>query len=75
MTDQKARLHQWFHLFLVNFALWAFGVFAILYGIRFIYEAKMDGYSGSPDRPVQASDRECLAMTRKPRKDELPTIT
>ena len=47
MTDQKARLHQWFHLFLVNFALWAFGAFAILYGIRFIYEAKMDGYSGS----------------------------
>ena len=47
MTDQKARLHRWFHLFLVNFALWAFGAFAILYGIRFIYEAKMDGYSGS----------------------------
>jgi uncharacterized membrane protein YozB (DUF420 family) len=47
MTDQKARLHQWFHNFLVNFALWAFGAFAILYGIRFIYEAKMDGYSGS----------------------------
>ena len=47
MTDQKARLHQWFHLFLVNFALWAFGAFAILYGIRSIYESKMDGYSGS----------------------------
>ncbi len=47
MTDKKVRLHQWFHNFLVNFALWAFGAFAILYGIRFIYEAKMDGYSGS----------------------------
>lgn len=47
MTEKKVMLHQWFHLFLVNFALWAFGAFAILYGIRFIYEAKMDGYSGS----------------------------
>ena len=47
MTDKKTGLHQWFHGFLVTFALWAFGAFAILYGIRFIHEAKMDGYSGS----------------------------
>lgn len=46
MTDERVKLHQWFHKFLVNFALWAFGAFAILYGIRFISDAKMNGYSG-----------------------------
>lgn len=47
MTENRAKFHQWFHNFLVNFAMWAFGAFAILYGIRFIFDAKIDGYSGS----------------------------
>ena len=47
MAEKQVRFHQWFHSFLVNFAMWAFGAFAILFGIKFIREAKMDGYSGS----------------------------
>ena len=47
MTEKKVKFHKWFHKFLVNFAMWAFGAFAILFGIQYIFEAKMDGYSGS----------------------------
>ena len=45
--DKKVKFHRWFHNFLVNFATWAFGAFAILFGIQYIFEAKMNGYSGS----------------------------
>ena len=47
MMDKKIKFHRWFHNFLVNFAMWAFGAFAILFGIQYIFEAKMNGYSGS----------------------------
>lgn len=47
MADKKVKFHRWFHNFLVNFAIWAIGAFAILFGIQYIFEAKMNGYSGS----------------------------
>ena len=47
MMDKKVKFHRRFHNFLVNFAMWAFGAFAILFGIQYIFEAKMNGYSGS----------------------------
>lgn len=44
---KKPKLHQWFHNFLIYFAMWVFGAFAILYGIKTIYEAEMNGYHGA----------------------------
>ncbi|MBO4377838.1 MAG: hypothetical protein IK133_06110 [Clostridia bacterium] len=46
MSEKKQQYSKFFHGFMIYFALWAFAAFAILYGIKFIYEGQMNGYEG-----------------------------
>ena len=34
MSEQQPKLHEWFHKFLINFAMWAFALMGIAYAIR-----------------------------------------
>lgn len=36
MSERQPKFHPWFHNFLIYFALWAFPLFGIAYGIRYI---------------------------------------
>ena len=36
MSDQQPKFHEWFHKFLINFAMWAFALIGVAYGIRYI---------------------------------------
>ena len=45
MSDQQQKYHEWFHKFMIYFALWAFGTFAVLYGIRHIFYVTENGAS------------------------------
>ena len=38
MSEKQPKFHEWFHKFLVYFALWAYALFAIVYGVRAIWE-------------------------------------
>ena len=46
MSEQKFKFHKYFHNFRIYFFLWACAIFAVLYGIKFIYEGRMNGYEG-----------------------------
>ena len=46
VSEQQPRYHMWFHNFLIYFALWAFSLFAVIYGVRFIFSGVEDGYHG-----------------------------
>ena len=46
MSEKKQQYSKFFHGFMIYFAMWAFAAFAILYGIKFIYEGQMNGYEG-----------------------------
>ena len=48
MSDNSRKLSKPFHAFMIYFALWAFAIFAVLYGIKLIYEGEMNGYDGFP---------------------------
>ena len=43
MDEQKPKFHPWFHKFLTCFALWAFPLFGIAYGVRYIIFAQENG--------------------------------
>ena len=45
MSDHQQKYHEWFHKFMIFFALWVFGAFAILYGIRHIIYVTENGAS------------------------------
>lgn len=47
MTQQQPKFHEWFHKFLIYFALWALSAFAILYGAKFIMSGVENGYHGT----------------------------
>ncbi len=46
MEQKKTQYSKALHSFLIYFALWAGAAFAVLFGIRFIYFGKMNGYEG-----------------------------
>ena len=46
MGDQQMTYSKALHNFLIYFFLWACAAFAILFGIRFIYFGRMNGYEG-----------------------------
>ena len=48
MSEQQPKFHPWFHKFLVNFALWAFAAFAVLYGVKDISSSVENGVSFLP---------------------------
>ena len=39
MNNQQPKFHPYFHKFLIYFAMWAFALFAVLYGFRNIHHA------------------------------------
>ena len=43
MTEQTPKFHPWFHKFLINFALWAYALIAVISGIREIIFANENG--------------------------------
>ena len=43
MSEQKPKFHQWFHNFLIYFALWAYALLGIAFGIRDILFAQENG--------------------------------
>ena len=48
MRDKQPAYSKVLHNFLIFFFLFACSVFAVLFGIRYIYEGRMNGYSGMP---------------------------
>ena len=48
MRDKQPAYSKALHNFLIYFFLYACAAFAVLFGIRFIYEGRMNGYSGTP---------------------------
>ena len=49
MIEQRGpKYPKWFHNFMIFFFLWAFAAFAVLFGIRFIWDGWENGYSGFP---------------------------
>jgi hypothetical protein len=46
MSEKKPQFSKFLHGFLIYFAMWAFAAFAVLFGIKFIYEGQMNGYEG-----------------------------
>ena len=48
MRDKQPAYSKALHNFLIYFFLFACAAFAVLFGIRFIYEGRMNGYSGTP---------------------------
>lgn len=48
MSEQQPKFHPWFHKFLIWFALWAYALFAILYGVRNILSAVENGVEYLP---------------------------
>ena len=47
MDAQQPKFHEWFHKFLIYFALWMFAAFAVLNSIKYIMDCREDGYDGS----------------------------
>ncbi len=45
MSEKRDILHPWFHKFMIYFALWAYGAFAIISGIRHIFYVTENGAS------------------------------
>ena len=45
MSEQQPKLHQYFHNFMIYFAVWAYAAFAILYGVRHILSVIENGAS------------------------------
>ena len=43
MNETQPKLHEWFHKFLIYFALWAFPLAGVIAGIRYIIFAKENG--------------------------------
>ena len=48
MSEQQPKFHPWFHKFMIFFALWAYALFAFLYGIRNIWRAVENGVEFLP---------------------------
>ena len=46
MKEQQPKFHEWFHKFLIWFALWMMAAFAILNSLRYIMRHKENGYQG-----------------------------
>jgi len=45
MNEQSPKFHRWFHNFLIYFAMWAFPLFGIAYGVRYILFARENNVS------------------------------
>ena len=45
MNEQSPKFHRWFHNFLIYFAMWAFPLFGIAYGVRYILFARENSVS------------------------------
>ena len=48
MSEKQPEYSQALHKFLINFFLWACAAIAVIFGIRFIYFGRMNGYDGFP---------------------------
>ena len=44
MSEQQPKFHPYFHKFMIYFALWMFAAFAVLFGIKLIYNGIENGY-------------------------------
>ena len=45
MSEQKTELHPWFHKFMICFALWAYGAFAVISGVQNLLYVMENGAS------------------------------